>query len=211
MRQKGFAPILIIILILVVVGGVYYFGTKRGSILLIPTQTPNVLSSPTTTLNSTTNWKTFKSNLYGFTIEYPLTITPPEESAINNSLNPPASGYMQFNLPEVQNWIDSLSIKVWSNPAKLSTSDWIAQQRLEAKKSGAPNISPESEKNIEINGISGYQSVNFAGDGNMKDTYIAKDTYIIEVSFYDTNPNIPNQEQNKTIFETMLSTFKFTQ
>lgn len=39
MRQKGFAPILIIILVVIAIGGAYYFGTKKGNILPTPPPT----------------------------------------------------------------------------------------------------------------------------------------------------------------------------
>jgi hypothetical protein len=55
-----------------------------------------------------------------------------------------------------------------------------------------------------------YQSVNFAGDGSMKDTYFANGKYVIEISFYDTNFNIQDHAKNKAIFEKMLLSFKFT-
>ena len=80
MRQKGFAPILIIILVLIAIGGAYYFGTKKGNIIPTPTQSPVTVASnapapitPTTkpTTDPTANWKTYENNVYHYSFKYP--------------------------------------------------------------------------------------------------------------------------------------------
>lgn len=196
-KENSFTPILILAIIIVLVG-VGYFGYKN-----LYTR----LSTAQTTVD-TTNWKSFTSSLYGFTFEYPAIITPPVESPINTSITPPSSGFMEFSLPENQ---DSLSIKVWRNPSGLDIHAWITKTREEQQRNNANLVLPESEKDVLINGVVAYQSVNFAGDGNMKDTYFVNGKYVIEISFYDTNSNIQDHAKNKAIFEKMLSTFKFTQ
>ena len=69
MKQKGFVPILILVgvLILAAAGGAYYLGTKKASvsqIQVIPSQTPQAISSPSSTPDETANWKTYNQDKY---------------------------------------------------------------------------------------------------------------------------------------------------
>ncbi len=88
MRQRGFAPIIIlvgILVIAVVAGGAYYFGTRNSVITQPQSQNPLVTSTPQTTVIpqtipspttsssnlDTANWKTYTNSKYGILINYP--------------------------------------------------------------------------------------------------------------------------------------------
>lgn len=76
MKQRGFAPVLIVlaIAILVVAG---YFGYKyfKSNFQIIPVSTPTPLFTPKTTPDSTANWKTYTNTVENFTFKYPVTWT----------------------------------------------------------------------------------------------------------------------------------------
>ena len=71
MKQKGFAPIIIIVLVAIVASGVYFLGTKN--ILKLPTSfsLPTISPSPTPTPDPTANWKTYTNYEYGYSVKYP--------------------------------------------------------------------------------------------------------------------------------------------
>ncbi|MDD2822705.1 MAG: hypothetical protein PHQ59_01355 [Candidatus Daviesbacteria bacterium] len=77
LKEKGFAPIIIIlgiVLFLGIVGGVYYFSKNSSSAIKNnPVNTP----TPTATLkvDETTNWKTYTNTEYGYSIKYPENIS----------------------------------------------------------------------------------------------------------------------------------------
>lgn len=84
MKKNGFVTILVIIIFAVIgIVSAYYFGTKKGNILPITTQTPSSIAtnSPTQTTSAiksttspTANWKTYTNNTYDFVIKYPKTL-----------------------------------------------------------------------------------------------------------------------------------------
>lgn len=77
MKQKGFAPIILIIVgVLIIVGGLFMAGktgflNKYFSVPVAttptPVSTPNVLSSP----GPSTDWKTYTNSKHGFSFKYP--------------------------------------------------------------------------------------------------------------------------------------------
>ena len=69
MKQKGFAPIIIIVLIALVAAGAYVLGTKN--ILKLPTFPLTPTLSPSSTTNPTANWKTYTSRDGSFSFKYP--------------------------------------------------------------------------------------------------------------------------------------------
>ena len=69
--QKGFAPLLILIAVLIVIGivaGTYYFGYDRGFKETINSQST---STPSPSLDPTTNWKIYTNSEYKFSVKYP--------------------------------------------------------------------------------------------------------------------------------------------
>lgn len=79
MRQKGFAPlIIVIILTLVGVVGAYYLGglNKSKTNVIQPNTQPQITekpstATPNTTPNVTANWKTYTNTKYLYTFQYP--------------------------------------------------------------------------------------------------------------------------------------------
>lgn len=83
MKQKGFAPILIIVLIALVGIGAYLLGAQNNKISITPivspqasinesTPPPLVLEpTPKLTINLTAGWKIYENREYGFSLIYP--------------------------------------------------------------------------------------------------------------------------------------------
>lgn len=81
MNQKGFTNIVLVVAIIVIlIGAVGYFAlmNKPKPITQQPTPTqtkthvsPTPTQEPTTTSNVPTTWKTWRSDVYGFSIRYP--------------------------------------------------------------------------------------------------------------------------------------------
>lgn len=77
-KSKGFAPIIILIIFVLVAVGAYYFGTKNKIISVIPTPTPVVSIQPSSspvaepTAGSTTDSKTYKNIVAGYSLKIPV-------------------------------------------------------------------------------------------------------------------------------------------
>jgi len=68
MKQKGFAPIIILVLVVLAVIG--YFGYKNW-VKLKTIATPTPSPAEASTQDGTVNWKTYTNTKYGFSIKYP--------------------------------------------------------------------------------------------------------------------------------------------
>lgn len=70
MKKKGFSVILMLLGILILAGsliaGVYYFGTLKNK-----PQNSVISQTPQPTLNETANWKTYTNQTYGVSLKYP--------------------------------------------------------------------------------------------------------------------------------------------
>lgn len=76
MKQKGFAPIIILILLVLVGVGVYYFGTIKNKSVSTPVASVQPSSSPLAkpTTDPTANWKIYSNQSLGFELKYPPSV-----------------------------------------------------------------------------------------------------------------------------------------
>jgi hypothetical protein len=86
MRQKGFAPVLIVILVALVAVSVYFFVLKK----LVTFRTPSPSATPPVS-NETLDWKTYENLAYRIRFKYPAEFTIEELP----NLGP---NYMQINI-----------------------------------------------------------------------------------------------------------------
>lgn len=209
MKKNGFVPILII-LIIITLGVVGYLGYKNylsnpSSLKPIPT--------PVSTISfDISNWKTYTNTRYGYMFKYP------QGTDISWPYEP--DGYI-FVKPKIENVSESMtmSIKHFVNPGSLTAKDFynklVADAQIEAKAKNFPApIPPEGgTRETKINNIDAFQTLhNFVGDGGIEHTYLTDGKIIVDISFYDdlNNPNYPNNKEFMSLFDQILSTFKFT-
>ncbi len=199
MRQKGFAPILILIIIVLVAGGAYYFGTLKikPKPQVIPTTVPSVkpainleTSVPVTqttikpTTDPTANWKTFNHSTGNYQFKY-----PPEWSAVidqnataDTLFGPNASSKSGLGGIEVR--------EIETDPKDFNT---LTESRI------------ISQTKANVNGITGYKTSysNVLNGTN----FVFKNTDGLIYNIYINSSNVDDLK----IFDQILSTFKFTQ
>lgn len=155
---------------------------------------------------SINNWKTYTNSKYGFTLKYPSFLqfrTSEGKSDDITFLFPDESQYIQYYV----------SINFLENPENLDPKSFLLsiteKVKAEHLEKNYPPI-PEWEfvRDIDINGVSAFQFGSFAGDGNLKHTYISKNGYIIDIYYYYENANDPNLKSHLKTAETILSTFR---
>jgi hypothetical protein len=199
-RQKGFAQILVIIMLLILVGaGAYYFGTKKESILLIPTQTPSSIATntptqvtPTTkpTTDPTANWKTYLNISANYSIKYPQGWGIENVSAGGNGILTSDARYIQIFY-------------------KVSTRD-MAYGNLGIEETGI--IPPSEEKLLTVEKSLGTGLV-LKCNSNFTDN--TKTWCWIKVPSKEAYLNIQvfkgQDSYANDVYEQILSTFKFTQ
>lgn len=83
MRQKGFAPV-IILLVVLLLGVLGYFAFTKGYVSVnLPKPSasviPSPIPSPSSSTDPTANWKTYSDDLHGITFKYPLSWTLTEK------------------------------------------------------------------------------------------------------------------------------------
>jgi hypothetical protein len=210
-RQKGFTPILIILLVLIAIGGAYYFGTKKGSIIPIPTQitTPTATSTniqttatikPTTDLTANWNIKTYST----YIIKYPSSLTVNEREGSIFTLS--KWGPTQMEGTELY---DGFSISF--QPRELPNVTPIDFANSHIKESVDTGISELIAGPTPVT-VNGYKGVTYTiqGLGRYKDIVLASNDNIMlmHVSMLVNDPG--NIGFQKTV-DQILSTFKFTQ
>lgn len=68
-KKQGIGPVVIVIILVVLLGGGYFFARKAG---YFPETAPSDIIQPQTQTNvNTSDWKTYRSEKYGFEFKYP--------------------------------------------------------------------------------------------------------------------------------------------
>lgn len=200
--------VLIGILVLsLVVGGVYYFGKlQTPQITPVPSSTSNTSREPNASVE-TANWKTYqftkpkeyRLNQYAFSIKYPSNWTFKELP-----LNPQESAYKLIFLSPGKTYIDF----------DIGPSDNVLTFRSQIDNMKG-YIEKPKEETLQITGFD--QSIKLSGvlkptatpEGTEYDfqmIFLKKDDLIYSLSLSQSS-----QENYVTVFNQILSTFKFTQ
>ena len=200
MRQKGFAPIIIVIFIVLVgiLGYVAYnnYVSPKGTIL------GPYLPSPiaTVTPDLTANWKTYKSSKYGFELKYASDLKLDDTSSISVILLDPNNSDNYFSVTPsnvlsvtfpIENWV-KIQQEKWKNCVGKGC---VAVGR------------PEYLGKTIVNGLTLYE--------------VSKDASMYDVNYYLLSKDGKYFTLTTSILEDgsaigkeigqILSTFKFTQ
>ncbi len=222
MKQKGFAPILIILVIAIIAAGAYFLGTKNISKLFTILPSPLFSPSPTPTADPTADWKIYNASKFlqeigiNFSIRYPQNWHVNEENPTHTSGVPwvvisqnPVSNVMSRNSPCI-----SIGGGIYGN----SIESFIQQQdSIQMETEGKIiSIAPEVKSTVDItvDGLNGVKrkvvqynessvTIQVYLKGGKNDTYGpdgGTNYFIIE--------SCPGTDNND--FDQILSTFKFT-
>lgn len=205
MKQKGFAPIIILVLIALAVVG--YFGYKNYWPKL---QTLVVSPTPTATDDPTANWKTYTNTAYGFSFKYPSDLkveqmgTSPYEQykLVYMGKKQGDSGRTQTSL------FDGYVFYVSSRGT--DSVDKVAQDTFNGSKENCYEQTKWS--NITTSTLGGrasktYSVTNCLGDYTENFVSNGKNTFEITQIYIGGSPEY---SQYKSITNQILSTFKFT-
>ncbi len=204
MQQKGLSNVLIVLIMVIIaaglIGGAYYIRIKET-----PNQTQKSVINPQSIplpLDETTNWKTYTNEIYGIALKYPSsaemykcggesTNKPNEISGpadgnetecvfINNLTNPKAKGSISINFKK-ESFVDTFVTAETTDKNKTFT---------------------------KINGKSAYITVH---EVSSEDSERNKQVYIeLSPTEYIALIGTYNDPATITLFDTILSTFKFT-
>jgi hypothetical protein len=211
--KNRFKLILLITILLLIIGvGAYLLSANQSKFLsqffqkLIPTSVPK---SPTPAPNSTANWKTYVNKEYGFEIKFPQGWSVDEKIPMYKN-----SRIIQIGTDDqYDQFYAGLYIGISINSDNLSLDQWAEN-----------HTKPDSDiSTVELMGdvildkqpAKKFSSVSVA-DMNISITAI-HNKYIYTISFPDIDSYKKNSKPKpadllilKTMFEQMLSTFKFT-
>lgn len=179
--------------------GTYFLGKNQGmkqstttvTGKQIPTITP-AEQSPLGGANSdeTADWKTYTGN--GFSFKYPkdFEVRKPEDSIIINPIVKPCTNYPNCEYAE--------EIFIDNNKEFTNIKDYIINR--------AGNIT-YSSKAITIGGISGIRTSDLPGQFDNDEVLLVKDNSVWEITLIKSGQG---KLISNTIFENILSSFKFT-
>ncbi len=172
----------------------------------IPTLTPTKDITPTTD-DSTTGWKSYKSEIYGFTFEYPadkFDVLGDNPIQLVNTFLPSQDG---SQAAAVAGWL-SYDISITRVEPNILVADWVSQNWS--------NQDNANQSNMNIDGIEAikFQGQDFESKKNMY-VFLIKDNNLIQISgHYLGSQNSRYYQQIKMTWMDMtdkfLTTFKFT-
>ncbi len=153
---------------------------------------PGELSTP----NPTANWKTYNSQAYGFSFKYPSDWEPTEYKNPSSSSNP----IFQVSFPT---WL--VSVEIYHS--NLSLERYISSQCLPSGQC----LSSKNATDITVDSINAKEYSSFPEGVPNEVVAIKKDNYIYQINHATTDTsNHYTDEQLKTLFDKILSTFQFT-
>lgn len=238
--RKNFTPlgiVTVVAAILIVGAGVWYLVLPKNSPQIACTQEaklcpdgsyvgrtgphcefsacPEAPASSTPPIVDTSSWKTYTSNEFGFSFQYPSTWQ--KSNDVLSVVNP----HIFFGNP--LNGITTYGFKVFvlDNPRNLSAADFVkemladeAMQDASASAQGpAPQVTQQFSKQyaVTVGGYPGYELYGvFAYDQHDEQIYIQQNKQMLEFVFpvADPNPNIANAAANNVTAHQIVSTVK---
>ncbi len=205
MSQKGLSSIILVIgaALLVVLGGGYYIYSQKPS--TPPTLIFPAPLTPIPTTDSTADWKTYTSNKYSFSFQYP--------EDFSNYLEEPDWGVRMGCACESFNWFDIEVIK-----STMSPTDWWknngkkvfnGKDRLEAFQATAsattignlPVVKVDATTSVPTFKVSPHPAVRIGATPFTVYIFQHNNSLIVITDY---------QSGDKKTFDQILSTFKFT-
>lgn len=191
--------LIIVFLILAFGGGTYYLGLKQSK-QTIPTPTI-VQSTLTPAPDPTANWKTYISKSYNFSIDYPSAWKMLENE---NGVVFDAPGKYGSTVEPLVYYVYAKELE---NPEKLSF-EAIATKNLPQDLKDAFVYEKKSLSNLVL-----YETESLPSQSGCRFSFVTKNNLsYIEVSLcpFDAKEPFTKQEEYLSIYNQMLSTFKFT-
>ncbi|MDP2926833.1 MAG: peptidylprolyl isomerase [bacterium] len=200
--------VLIIVLVVLAIG--YWFWQNRSFNPVIsptPSATPAESSSEASP-NETADWKVFRSEVYGYEIKYPL------EWDYNTDQEDPGLYWLVHTVNTLEPYW--LSLRVFDNPKKLSSKQWVEEILSENQKANEPDgpgiIRYKEARELTIAGRPAYELYGvMADDRNDEWIYLAKGDklYYFNLPVGEENPNLSNPVENNKIGQQIISSLKF--
>ena len=191
MNQKGFAPTLIVLLIAIGIGGYLlytnysnnqYKGVAQNT--PVTSQTPQVTSS-STPVDETADWKTYINKDINYTFQYP--------SSAEVSITPKRIFMTEYNYIVINN-IGSFGTYITILPSKVYSVE------------GYPKTNSKNQQifTTQINGtsVNGNEWVSDKGDSYIE---LKVNEYVFQINISK------NSSETRKLVNKILSTFKFTQ
>lgn len=221
-RQKGIAPILVVILIAVAVGG-YLLYQNQTKPVVVPQLVTQPSSSPVANPVSTdsaeiANWKTYTDKNFGYSVDYP------DNWQVIAMKDAPA-GFVRIQRVSGLGVHGNFETSPDNPNIKPSIMEWINNQKEEYDKC-FQDVSKRADCGPVYNlvgetKITGKQFIktSWSARGELSGNYIS---YFVQYKdrVYEITLESENTESNNfdddgseiaTIFQRMLSTFRFTQ
>jgi hypothetical protein len=225
-NQKGFiVPLLIaIIAVLLIGGGVYiYSNEKVEAPIVVDTNVPTQATSTQATSTQTSDWKTYTNTQYGFSFSYPSDVL---STPVENNVN----GRIQITAPYLSTGpIDSNKVELGEvvKPGLLvvvlKDNQYNQEDTYEKRVTDYSGVAgTEMYNKINISGQSAFRAKDATNDTHnfitlihLKDPYyidtLQMEVYKITSGFAEGYKWAPVADKdNSTLFNQILSTFKFT-
>ena len=205
-NSKGYAQFLLsLILSFVLITGIGYWAYKNGQIRLTPQQ--RLAPTPTPTLKTTANWKTYRNKKHGFVFKYPQVWVQKqsyggkgEEWLIIFGIDKGRDNIITSTEP------GNVELREFANNQNLSFREAIID---ELSNTSPVPFDPEERRQVIINNLNNMEETTIHGHKvliNETSAYI-----FIEPEVVSLRTLTPSDGVHKILFNQILSTFKFTE
>lgn len=210
MKQKGLAPVLIILLIATAIGGYLVYSGKIN----LPQKQTDQQTTETTKVDETANWKTYTSDKHGFSINYLETWVINEVENKNTGFQDSVPSFKGISFGNRQGPDFEIAVEILENPEKMSLTSFFSKWDYRCC---GPNTPPSNLPNaikdslgLTVDGINGkvlvppIDTVGFY----VKWVLLPREDKIFRITMRTADTY--SVEYRETIFNQVLSTFKFT-
>lgn len=172
-----------------------------GSVSSTPSSTDTINRIGASSTVNTSEWKTYRNEKYGYTLQYPSWLTP-FYNFDSDLQDPFAVGFDTSDAKKKQYFFTIYSFFVEPTSTPLSESIAWGCENIHEVGSTCP-----TGKNIIIDGVLGVEVKICGGGGCTFGIYVEKNNILYEIAL---SPSNAKNSEERDIMETILSTFKFT-
>ena len=206
--SKGFAHLFLLVVVVVIgIGGLHYYSWQKGLIKTTPNQ--EVPLTPTTTIDETANWKTYKNTKYNYSLKYPdnfFTTNSPEDKIVVFYISSKEDNH-KYERPQIYVQIHEKTTltdiaNTWAE-GKKAVQEIYEESKITPAEDGPLDLDLQEKT---VNGQSAYYFEKLTEDYMGITTYLEKNgnTYAVSLlSIYENN------DYYKTVYYQILSTFEF--
>lgn len=166
--------------------------------------TTNSLEGKQTAFNEdVSTWTTYINPTHKYSFKYP--------SGWKVDWPYPPDGFVFVQLTDNSDTM-SMMIGNHQNPDSLLAKAYYERMINNEKSSDEGFVPPAGTEDIVINGVDAYHTINnFAGDGGIDHYYLTNGKTVVDIFFYTTSADVPDNKLHIEVFNKILSTFKFTE